>query len=166
MATFPTPITPSTRYSHRGETKIYAVGTIANIQAPTRAELTAGTDLSGQIVGSAGWEITRNQEADPDLGTKFEVQFPTDLSVADSSLTFRASRTGTDARSVLPRDTATNIVILYGGDVAGNKMNVFPMTVRTVSAPVEVTAGRAVLTVSFSPRAEPAENITVPAHTP
>lgn len=159
----PTPLPAATRFSHRGETRIYAVGAIANKTAPTRAELNAGTDLTGSIVGAAGWEVTRNQEEDSDLGTKFAVQFPTDLTVADSSLTFRASRDGTDVRATLPRDTATNIVILHGGDVTGGKMDVYPMKVRTVSKPVEVTPGRAVVTVSFSPSAEPAENVTIPA---
>lgn len=43
--TSPTPLTESTRYIAPEVTKVYWVDMIADITAPTRTELDAGTDL-------------------------------------------------------------------------------------------------------------------------
>jgi len=84
------------------------------------------------------------------------------ISVDDSSLTFYASLTSVDVRSLLPRDTTGFILFMDEGDVAGRKMDVFKVTV--ASAPkLRAIDDVSQIQVSFSITASPSENVTIPA---
>lgn len=156
-------ITASTRYTSRGTTKIYWVVTIANYLLPTRAELNAGTDLSPQLTDSSGWSVKANQIPTPDLASRFTTSVPGEITAEDSSLTMYASKNGVDARTLMPQDTVGNIVLLYGGDTAGNKMDVWPVTVASVSKQISVDGSKAdTLMISYSPSNVPASSVTIP----
>jgi hypothetical protein len=154
----------SERYIDAGVTKIFYLPACANPSAPTRAEITAGTDLSDQIASAAGWQLQGAEVETPDLGSTFNSKIPGKTSVDDSSLTFYADLSGDDVRSVLPRGTTGFIFIADGGDVPGNKADNYPVRVRSVgkARTVEGTSAK-VLTVSFSITSEPAEDVPVPA---
>jgi hypothetical protein len=157
-------ITASTRFTARGTSKVYWVPTIADRAAPTRIELDAGTDLSPQIADASGWSVSSEQIQTPDLATRYTSTIPGSISAEDSSLTMYASRNGVDARSLMPRDAIGHIVLLHGGDVAGNKMDVYPVTVSSVSKQMQVGGGDAdTIVVSYAITAEPSENVNVPA---
>lgn len=162
-----TSITRSTRYTSQGVTKCYYLQTIAaSTFIPTRAELTAtnSRDLSFEIADLAGWTVTGNQIAAPDLSTRFEAQIAGKITAAQSSITFYADQTGIDVRAILPRDTTGFIVWMDGGDVPANKMSVFPITV--ISNSMERSAQGAAadrVMISFAITRVPAELITVPA---
>lgn len=158
-----TPLAASTRFFHRGKTKVYVVSSINVRTSVTREELDAGVDLSGEIADWSGWTVTSGEIATPDLGTVFTSKIGGSLDIEDSSMTFYADRAGADVRTLLPRDTDTNIVILDGGDVAGYKMDVFPVRVRSVGKDRSLGDDAGLVVVSFSITAEPAENVTVPA---
>jgi hypothetical protein len=136
---------------------------VAVLTAPTRAEMTAGTDLSGEIAAIAGWLVTSAQIDTPDLGTVFTSTIPGSTSIGDSSVDMYADDNGVDVRGVLPRGTITVILILYGGDVTGAKMDAFRTRVRSVGKPVSVGDDAGIVQVGFSITATPAENISVPA---
>lgn len=157
-------ITASKRYTARGSTKIYWVPSIANRAAPTRVELNAGTDLSPQIADASGWSVSSEQIDTPDLATRYTSTIPGSISAEESSLTLYASKDGVDARSLMPRDAAGHIVVLHGGDVQGNKMDVYPTTVSSVSKQIQVGGGEAdTVVISYAITAEPSENLTIPA---
>lgn len=158
-----TPIVASDRFFHRGTTKIYAVTAIANTAAPTRAELNAGTDLSPQVQAVEGWEVAGAEIETPDLGSVFTSKLPGATSVDESSITMYADQQGTDVRTLLPRGASTHIVMMFGGDVAGNKCDVYKVRVRSNAKPVNVEDEAGLITVAFSITAEPNENVTVPA---
>lgn len=158
-----TPIAASDRFFHRGKTKVYAVTTIANILSPTRGELNAGADLSVEVADWSGWTITSGEIETPVLSSVFTSKIGGSLDIEESSITLYADKEGTDVRSLLPRDTNTHIVILDGGDVAGNKMDVFKVRVRSVGKGRSLGDEAGTVIVSFSVTAEPAENVTVPA---
>lgn len=158
-----TPIAASDRYFHRGTTKVYAVTTIANTAAPTRAELNAGTDLSNEIQAMSGWAVSGNEVETPDLGTTFNSKLPGSTSVEESSITMYADNNGADVRTLLPRGTSTHIVVLFGGDIAANKMDVFKVRVRGLSKPVGLEDEAALIEVQFSITKEPNENLAIPA---
>jgi hypothetical protein len=157
-------ITASTRYTARGNTKCYWVATIASKSAPTRSELNAGTDLSPQLMDAEGWSVESEQIETPDLATRYTSTIPGSITAEDSSLTMYASKNGVDARALMPRDAVGYIVWLDGGDVASNKMDVFPVTVSSVSKQRSASGEDAdTLVFSYAITSEPAESVSVPA---
>lgn len=157
------PITASTRYARFGVTKVYFCSAIANKSAPTRAELNAGTDLSNEVAEIDGYQVGSNFIETPDLGSSFTSKITGRTASDDSSLTMYASVNSVDVRSLLPRGTTGFLVWLDEGDVAGRKMDIFPITVGSV--PKERTAGDEAsrLVVNVAITSAPAENVTIPA---
>lgn len=159
-----TPIAASTRYINPETTVIYWCPSIATKTAPTRAELNAGTNLVGENSSSEGWNITSNQVPTPDMGNLFTGSIPGRLTAEDSSLSMYADVGGSDARTLMARNTAGFIVWLDGGDVAGRKMDVFPVRVSSVGKTRSVEGEEAaMLTIAYSITSSPAENVTIPA---
>jgi hypothetical protein len=157
-------LTASTRYFNAGTTQVHFLPSIAAANlTPTRAEITAGTNLTGEVADLAGWSVTGGEIDTPDLGSTFTDKIPGKTSVDDSSLTFYADEAGNDVRDVLPRGTTGFIVIMDGGDVAGRPADVFPVRVRSVPKIRSAGEDSARLTVSFSITAEPAEDVAIPA---
>lgn len=156
-------LTASTRYFDPEITRIYFVPTISNIASPTRSELNAGTDLSGEVAEISGFTVTSEQIATPDLGSRFTSQIGGRTTAEDSSLTFYSDLEGVDARTVLGRETDGYIVFLDGGDVEANKMDIYPITVISVGKMRSVGDEAARLQVQFSITSEPSEDIAVPA---
>lgn len=159
-----TAISSSTRYINPGVTKIYFVSSISDKTSPTRAELNAGTDLTGEVSAVAGWIVTGNDVETPDMDSVFTSKIPGRTSADDSSITFYADKTGDDARALLPRGTDGFIVFLDGGDVAGSLMDVYPIRVKSVGKP-RSTEGKdpATVEIQFSITSEPAEDVTIPS---
>lgn len=160
----PPPINASVRYRAKGKTKIYWVPAIANIEAPTRAELDAGINLSPQIMETDGWQVNSDSIPTPDLESEFTGSIPGDVTIDDSSLTMYSDLNGDDVRQVLPRGTNGNVAILHGGDVPGNPtMNIYPSRVGSLGQPVSLGDDAASIQVNFNITAEPAENVVIPA---
>lgn len=158
-----TPIIASGRYYARGLTKIYYCLTIASILSPTRAEMNAGTDLSREVAEVNGWLISGGDIDTPDLASEFTGKIPGSTAVDESSINFYASSNGADARTILPRLTAGYILMLYGGDIAATKMDVFPIRVKAVGKPISLGDDPSTVNIQFTVTAKPAENVTVPA---
>lgn len=156
-------ITASTRYFDVGTTKVYFLPACADIQSPTRSEMNAGTDLSREIAEIDGWSVSSNQIQTPDFATRFVSQIAGRIEAADSNLTFYASEDSVDVRALLPRDTDGFMMWLDGGDTPGNKADVYPVTVTSVSKMRSAGAEAARIQVGFSITREPAEDVTVPA---
>jgi hypothetical protein len=159
-----TAITPVTRYWAVGTTKWLWVATIANYTvAVTRAEINAGTDLSGEIADLSGWTVTSNQIDTPDVNSRFRSKIPGPIEAEDSSLTIYADPSGSDVRSLLPRDATGYILRMDGGDIAGRKMSVFPVKVASQNKLMGTDEEAARIEVSFTITRQPAEDLTIPA---
>lgn len=157
-------ITASTRYTSRGTTKWYWVPAIADPTAPTRIELDAGTDLTPQVMDRSGWSVSTAQIETPDAATRYTSTIPGNITAEDATLTMYMDKEGVDARALMPRDETGFIVILDGGDVAANKMDVYPVTVSSLSKNREVSGENAdTIVFSYSITAEPSEDVAVPA---
>lgn len=161
-----TPLSTVTRYFPVGLRQYYFVASIADKTAPTRVELNAGTDLTGEIVSVTGFTTTTNPVAAPDLKTRFESQVPGMITADASSMNIYLDEDSVDVRTVLPRDTVGFIVQFPEGDdegVSGTKlMDVFPVTVSSTSK-VTTTAEAGQVMISFVITSEPSENILVPS---
>lgn len=159
-----TPITASQRYINPGVTKIVFADAVADKNTPTRSEINAGTDLTREVQGADGWTTESEQVETKDLDTEFTGSIPGRTSAKDSSLTFYADETGTDARSLLSRGTPGFVMIFDGGDIPNRKMRVFPVRVSSVGMPIDVEGkDAAMVEIAFAITSEPAENVTVPA---
>lgn len=157
-----TPISQATRYFAPGISKCLSVPSIANLAAPTRGELDAGTDLSGEIQALDGWTVSADMADTPDLNSRFIGKLPTTTSADDSSLTFYSSQDGQDVRSLLPRNTRTNIVWMDEGDDPSATCDVFPVLVSS-NAKQRSMSDPALIQVAFAITREPQENVAIPA---
>lgn len=159
-----TPITAVSRYWPVGTTVWLWVVSIANYSvAVTRAEINAGTNLSGEIASVDGWTVTSNQIDTPDVNSRFRSKIPGPIEASDSSITFYADPSGSDVRTLLPRDTAGYVIRMDGGDVASRKMSVFPCKVASQNKLMgtDEEAGR--IEVAFTITRVPAEDLVIPA---
>lgn len=156
-----TPIAATSRYIPPGTTRYYWVTTIANYTSPTRAELNAGSDLTAEVSAVSGFATSSDQQDTPDLGSRFTGKIPGRITADDSSITMYLSSNSSDVRTLLPRDTAGYVVIFPEGDVAGQKMDVFPakVTGQPKSRDVE---NPSTINIQFSITKIPAENVTIP----
>lgn len=161
-------IAAPTKYTARGSTRVVwcsGAGSIATYTSGiTRAEINAGLDISRVVTDSSGWSVSTEQIEAPSLADRYTPTVPGSISAEDSSLTCFASKNGVDARQSMPRDAVGYIVWLDGGDVAGYKADIYPVTVSSVSKQRQVQGGDPdTLVISFAITDVPAENVTVPA---
>jgi hypothetical protein len=157
-----TPITASNRYYRQGVSKVIWVPTIATLASPTRSEINAGTDLSPEVQGVSGWEVTGNTEDTPDLASVFIGKVPSTTTADASTITFYSDSTSVDVRSLLTRGTQGYIIWMDEGDVAAYLMDVFPVRVTSAPKKRDISAV-AMIDINFAILREPAENATIPA---
>jgi len=162
----PTPtLTASTRFTDQAVTKLYYLPSIAATNlTPTRAEMNAGTDLSGEVNDITGWTVTAAQIDTPDMATLFKSSIPGSTDSPKSDITFYTSKTGVDVRTLLPRGTTGYIMFLDGGDIVSNKAEVYPITV-TANGVKRTADGKAAskVLVEFAITRQPAQGVVVPA---
>lgn len=155
----------STRFTNFGNTVVHFLPTIASATgAATRAEITAGTDLTGEISDVSGFSVTGSTIDAPDLKSTFVSKVRGRTSSEDSSLTFYASENATDVRSVLPFETTGYIVIMQAGDVpTTGKMDVYPVQVNSVSKTISVGDDLARIVIGFAITKQPFMDVAIPA---
>lgn len=157
-----TPITTTNRFWRPAVSASLFLPTVANINAPTRSEINAGTDLSGEVASMGAWRIASAFLDAPDLGHAFISQVVAQTTIEGAEIGFYESSNGVDVRNLLPRGTTGFHVLMYGGDVAGRKMNVYKITVGATSPAVTLNEV-AQIPVMFAVTAQPAENVSIPA---
>ena len=161
----PPNLTASTRFTDNATTVVYFVPTIAATNlVPTRAELNAGTNLSVEINDLKGWTVQSDLIDVQSLSESFQSKIAGTLSSPDSSLTFYTSKNGSDVRSLLPRGTTGYIVFCDGGDLGGNKAEVYKIQV-TANGVMRTIDGKdaSKVEVQFAITSPPAQNVTLPA---
>ncbi len=158
----PSPLTATTRYTPPGTRKYYWITTASSYLTPTRAELNAGTDLTAEIAEVSGFTLAADDAETPDLATAFTGKVPGRTTADDSEIVFWASSTSADARTVFPRGTAGYMIFLPEGDVAGQKMEVWPAKVKSMFIDQAMEdPGR--IHVQLAITSIPAQNVTIPA---
>jgi hypothetical protein len=159
----PTPLAATTRYIAAGQTRIYWVESIAVLAWPTRAEIDAGIDLTGQVATVVGWHVRRRVRSGQAYRDDFEVQLHGSMYVDDSRLVFYGDQTGGDVSATLPEGTKGHVLHLYGGDVADNPMDVWPVRVAALGRGIELGDDPARIDMQFTVRGTPALGRPVPA---
>jgi hypothetical protein len=140
------------------------VVSIANPAAPSRPELDAGTNLSPELADWDGWSEEPELLDGPDLGSRRTKQVVGPINPSQPTITMYASRTGTDARQLMGEGAVGFVVFADGGDVPGQRMDVYPVTVSAVVKQRSAT-GSAIdsLLISFAITGDPQPNIIIPA---
>lgn len=159
----PAALTTSNRYIHPGTAVVYWIPAIATLSSPTRVEINAGTDLTGEVADAPGWAVSANRVPAPDLGTKFTSRIAGRIDPEDSQILFYADKETTDVRSLLSRGDQGYILIAHGGDAVGLLCDVYPVEVVAISKPLNVAGDPAQIPVDFAITAEPAEDVALPA---
>lgn len=68
---------------------------------PTRAELTAGTDLTNAVAAIDGWSLSNQAIETPELGSTFESKIPCLDQADDSSLGFYEDKVADEIEQLL-----------------------------------------------------------------
>ncbi|MDN3356085.1 hypothetical protein [Actinomadura sp. DC4] len=157
-----TPIADTERFFAPEVTKIVFITELDDKTSPTRVEINGGLELSGEVSDASGWNVSSAQIDTPDYGKRFTGKIGGRTEVADSSLKMYQSQTTDDVRRVLPRTTRGYILIMWGGDIADQMMDVYPVEVLSNGKTIPDSAA-ADITIAFSITDEPVENVLIPA---
>lgn len=148
-------------YFVRGVTRFVACPVVANLAAPTRAELTAGTALTN-IVGIGGFSLTRAFLPTPDLDSAFTGNVAGELTAGDCSLTFKDVRGDTENRDALAEGTSLVLVKMDYGDYPGERCECWPVISGGVNQQVDL-ASYGQFKVDFSVPEPPQKTAVIPA---
>lgn len=150
------------RFFRRGVSKFKWAPAVAG-NSPTRAEITAGIDLSGSIQAVNGFEFTNSPIETPDLATNFNSQITGPDAAGDSSLVFYDDDTATAVRTALSKGTAGFGLLFPYGDIVGKRVEKWPLTSTGVNDQWSLDATAALFTVPFAVTAVPYQNGVTPA---
>lgn len=129
---------------------------------PTRTEMDAGTDLTGEYANHGGFSVAGTRIETPDL-SPWPRSIRGRYSVEDMFLELYADEEGDDARDVVPMGTTGHIIKFRTGDVAAALMDVWPVVVLSCSEVTSTEAGN-VLRVDFGLNGIPVIDAVVPAY--
>lgn len=150
------------RYILCGTRRWYWLPAVADTTAPARAEINAGTDLSGQIADVTGFRVITGTTDVTAFGDPFIMLVPLLPAVPDNNeIAFYASSDSNDVRTVLSRGTTGFLLHLPEGDVAGRKCEVWPATVAGMFFGQDMQ-GAALIYAQFTITSLPSQNVVIP----
>lgn len=156
------------RYSKTLNSTVYVVPTVADITAPTRSELDAGTRIDNVIPkdGISGFAGTETTVTADDLmsGYTLAVHDGEDWSSGSTITAYcdqdETASAGTDIRNVLTKGSNVVIVLFDSTDTAGKTMDVFPCY---IGAHTKSRTGMATIDIACTFTGVPVSNVAVPA---
>jgi hypothetical protein len=153
------------RFNRKGVTRIKFLPNVASADLlPTRAEISAGTDLTDGVRSIDGWSLENQPIETPDMGSTFVSKIDGDDSAADSSLGFYEDNTLDDIETDLAKGTTGVMAIFSKGDVPGGKgLDLFPVKVASNSKAYSTDNEAAQINVQFVITDRPQFNQTIPA---
>ena len=150
------------RFFRRGVSKIKFLPAVAG-SSPTRAEITAGTDLSPAIAAINGFQFSNSPIVTPDLATAFDSQIVGPDAAGDSSLNFYDDDATSTIRTAVAKGTAGFIVLFPYGDVPTKRCEKWPVTSTGVNDEWSLDATAGQFQVGFAVTAVPNQNGVIPA---
>ncbi len=151
------------KFFRRGVSKIRFLPTVAaSPLVPTRAEITAGTDLSPFVNDIAGFQFNNARIDVPDLASTFTSQIGGPDETGDSTLTMYDDDTSTVVRTTLAKGTSGFLYMMPYGDVATKNAETWPITSTGVNREWSVGNDPARQAVGFAVTAPPNLTGSVP----
>lgn len=157
-----TNVSATERFFAPSITRILFATSVSDTDAVTRTEINAATDLSNEIVEVDGWSVNAALLDAPDLGHLFNSKVTGRTEADNSSITMYQSKDTDDIRSVMPRGTTGFVIIMWGGDVAGRLMDVYPVEVASVGKTIPDNKA-ADQKITFAITSEPSEDVEIPS---
>lgn len=152
------------KFFRRGISKARFLPAVAAANlVPTRAEITAGTDLSPSIADMTGWEFSNSAIATPNLAERFTGNIPGEDTVGDSAIVLYDDDAGSALRTLLAKGTNGFLLWMPYGDVPTKRAEVFPIRVAVISDEKSMGNDAARFSVGCSVTAEPNTGVTIPA---
>lgn len=151
------------RYFRRGKSKVLFVPTIVDKDAPSRAELTAGTPLTPQVADMADFQFANSPIATPDLDSTFTTTIPGEDTTGTPTLTFYDDDAADTIRTALAKGTRGYVVLLPYGDVASKRAEVWPVESTGVNDEWGTGNDPARYAVAFGVTGVPSQDAVVPA---
>lgn len=152
------------RFMRKGVTKFWFVPTIASPSlAPTTAEVTAGTDLTGQMAEVNGFTFSNNPIDVPDMASAFVSKIGGEDATQDSDITFYEDKTTNPIMTAMVKGTSGYVVIFAAGiagssPAAGDKADVWPVNVTSNARQYSAGNEAAKYQVKFATTAPPGTN--------
>lgn len=150
------------RFFRRGISAIKFLPAVAGA-SPTRAEITAGTDLTAQVAEIQGFQLSNAPIPVPDLSDTFTASIDGEDTVADSALILYDLSDTAALRTALAKGTAGFLILFPYGDVVGKRLEKWPCKSTGVNDEWQVTADPARYQVGFAVTARPTQNGVTPA---
>lgn len=122
------------RYFRRGTTKLYFATTIANLDAPTVAEMAAATEIGCEVADISGFSFANSPINVPDMCSVFVKSIPGEDQADASSMTFYEDNTSNPIKVLLAKAVEGYIVffpygVTGGSPSAGDECEVWPVSV-------------------------------------
>ena len=150
------------RFFRRGKSKIYWLPSQAGT-SPTRAEITAGVNLSGSVAAMAGFQLSNAPITTPDLATSFDSQIDGPDQAGESSLNLYDDDVATANRVALAKGTPGYVLLMPYGDVPTKRCETWPAKSTGVNDEWTLDATAAQFQVGFAITAVPNQNGVIPA---
>lgn len=150
------------RYFRRGISKTKFLPAVAGT-SPTRAEITAGVDLSPSVAGINGFQFSNAPIATPDLSDNFDSQITGPDTAGDSSIDFYDDDASSTVRTALAKGTPGFMTLFPYGDIVSKRLEKWPCTSLGVNDAWSMDAVAAQFNVQFAITARPTQNGVTPA---
>lgn len=150
------------RFFRRGRSKMKWLPAVAGT-SPTRAEITAGVDVTPAIADISGFQLENNPIETPDLSTAFNSQITGPDAAASSGVTCYDDDASATLRSAMAKGTAGFMILMPYGDSVGKRIEVYPSTSTGVNDKWTLAAEAAQVVIGFAITATPNQNGVCPA---
>ena len=154
------------RFFRRGKSELFFCPTVANLTAPTSAEITAGVPLTPGVQAISGFQLENAPITTPDLETTFDSQIDGPDTTATSTITFYDDDTtpGPDPiRAALAKGTDGFVVMCPYGNTSGKRAEVWPVRSTGVNDTWDLGATAALYVVGFAITGDPEQNAALSA---
>lgn len=159
------PLAIAEKFSALDGLELVWIPTIADVAGlvATRPEIDGGVDLTDEVIGWDGFNVDPQEISTPGLN-RFQGSIPGLIQITSGVLRLYADRQGgEDAGTVLADGTTGYLAWMDNGDVATEKMDVWPVQVNRCQK-VRATDAATMWEVRFSHPRLPVEGITIPAY--
>lgn len=161
----PQPLSETRRYINPETTVVYWVVSVVDLTNPTRDELDHATsvDLTGEIAGMTGWEVSADRVPVPDLGSKKTGRITGRVNPGDAQIAYYADEATADIRDAKSRGDTGAIYIFDGGDIEGQKARGFAVEVSSITPTTDVAGTEAARVMVDYSITDWAEEVIIPA---
>lgn len=153
---------PVSRFMRKGTAKVFFVPTLAGFPATaTAVQVTAGTNLTPQIMEMNGFSFSNNPISTPDMDTRFVTQVTGEDTAEASNLVMYELKGGVDTlKAALPKDAVGFVVVFPAGmagvaPAAADKVEIWPVVissnVRRYTAGNEAASYQVNFAISLAP---------------